>query len=301
VPTLTERSAALIFVFEFSAHFPSLFSRRREHSLITLKESILMIIRRSLVLRTAQAFLVTFGFGLSAVQAEFENLYTKGHADIAIHFEPGATELELGYELGSNAVINGVPVGVTTEVAANYLTAIVPNAPYARFDGGVAGLPGTFGSDTFWFISQPNPGAGPEVPWIGIGAEEIETGVFVGDTLGFRLKSVVAAPAGSEFIIYRSSLGVFDVSIDTQNLATYNALSVPAGGHRHFYFGFSEPGEYRLEFEASGTLIGGDAVTGSAVYAFTVVPEPSAWVSMSMALVSIGFARRYRKMRAAQV
>lgn len=255
-----------------------------------------MSLSRKLMSLAVGALFVHAGFGLAPVRADFENLFTQGHADIAVHYE-GGTELELGYELGSNAVINGVPVGATTEVGADYLTAVIPNASFSRFDGGVAGLPGVFGSNTFWYVSQPNPGA-VAAPWIGIGAEEISTGIFVGETIGMSLKSVVSAPQDGEFIIYRTRIGGFDVFIDTQNLGATNSLSVPVASHRHFYFGFSQPGTYLLEFEAVGNLIGGGQATGSAVYAFNVVPEPSAWMSMSIALVSIGFARRYRRRHA---
>lgn len=251
-----------------------------------------------MILRNAFANLFAFAAlavssSFASARADFENLWTRGHGDISVHYE-GADELHLGYELGSNAVINGVAIGATTEVDANYLTAIVPNAPYSRFDGGVAGLPGTFGSNTFWYISQSNPGP-VDVPFLGIGAEEIESGIFVNDALGMRLKSVVDSPAGSEFIVYRSTILGNDIFIDTQNLGVANQVNLIAGSHGHYFLGFSEPGTYLLEFEAYGDLVGGGTATGSAVYAFNVVPEPAAWVSMSMALVSIGIARRYRK------
>lgn len=236
---------------------------------------------------------VTIG-GFGAAKADFENLWTAGHGDISIHYDPANNDMELGYHLGSTAVINGSPLGAETEVNASYLTAIVPNESFSKISGGAAGLPGAFGSQTFWYIPQTNPGINP-VPFAGIGAEEVPQGIFVNNSIGFSLKSIVDSPADSQFIVYRNSISGPETFIDTQNLGTSNFLSVPASSHRHFNFGFSEPGTYLLEFEAVGTLVGGGTASASAVYAFTVVPEPAAWISMSMALISIGAARQWRK------
>lgn len=257
-----------------------------------------MQLRYNIIRHILAVVALTAVSGFSAANAAYENLWTQGHGDMAIHYDLANNFLGLGYELGDNAVINGAPLGVTTEVEADYLTAIVPDAPFARKDGGVAGLPGVFASNTFWNIPQTNPGSNP-VPFLGIGAEEIQPGIFLQDQLSLSLKSVVQAPAGAEFIIYRTGLGTPTTYIDTQSLGTTNLITVNAGSHGHYNFGFSIPGAYLLEFEAMGTLIGGGTATGSAVYAFNVVPEPASWVSMSLALVSIGAARRWKKRKTA--
>ena len=253
-----------------------------------------MQLRNSILRAVLASLICTAVSGFSAANAAYENLWTQGHGDMAIHYDLANNFLGLGYELGDNAVINGVTLGVTTEVEADYLTAIVPDAPFARKDGGVAGLPGVFASNTFWNIPQTNPGSNP-VPFLGIGAEEIPSGIFLQDQLSFSLKSVVQAPAGGQFIIYRTGIGAPTTFIDTQSLGTTNLITVNAGSHGHYNFGFSVPGAYLLEFEAMGTLIGGGTASGSSVYAFNVVPEPASWVSMSTALVSIAAARRWRK------
>lgn len=250
-----------------------------------------LFVRRLLVAVTAAVF-----GGISPAQAAYENLWTAGHGDMDIHYDFANNTLGLGYHLDDNAVINGVPIGVEMEAEADYLTVIVPNAPFARKDGGVAGLPGVFGNQTFWNLPQSNPGVDP-VPFVGIGAEEIQPGIFLQDQIALSLKSVVQSPANGQFIVYRTGLGAPTTFIDTQNLGTTNLITVNAGSHSHYNFGFSQPGTYLLEFQAMGTLIGGGTSSGTAVYAFNVVPEPAAWVSMSMALVSIGAARRWRKFR----
>ncbi len=250
-----------------------------------------LFIRRLLIAVTA----VAFG-GFSPADAAYDKLWTAGHGDMDIHYDFANNTLGLGYHLHDNAVIDGAPIGVDMEVEADYLTVIVPNAPFARKEGGVAGLPGVFGNQSFFNLPQANPGTDP-VPFLGIGAEEIQPGIFLQDQIALSLKSVVQAPANAQFIIYRTGIGAPTTFIDTQNLGATNLLNVNAGSHSHYNFGFSQPGTYLLEFQAVGTLIGGGTARGTATYAFNVVPEPAAWVSMSMALVSIGAARRWRKFR----
>lgn len=238
---------------------------------------------------------VTLG-SFSSTQAAYDHLWTAGHGDMDIHYDFANNTLGLGYHLDDNAVINGVPLGVGGEFEADYLTVIVPNEPFAKREGGLAGLPGVFSSQTFWNLPQTNPGADP-IPFMGIGAEEIQPGIFLQDQIALSLKSVVQAPANGEFIAYRTGIGAPTTFIDTQNLGTTNLITLNTGSHGHYNFGFSVPGAYLLEFEAMGTLIGGGSASGSAVYAFNVVPEPASWVSMSLALVSIGATRRWRKVR----
>jgi surface-anchored protein len=250
-----------------------------------------LFVRRLLVAVTAAVF-----GGFSPAQAAYENLWTAGHGDLDIHYDLANNSLGLGYHLDDNAVINGVPLGVSGEFEADYLTVVVPNAPFAQRIGGLAGLPGVFSNQTFWNIPQSNPGVNP-VPFMGIGAEEIQPGIFLNNQIALSLKSVVMAPANGQFIAYRTGVGAPTTFIDTQNLGTTNLITVNAGAHGHYNLGFSQPGSYLLEFEAMGTLIGGGTSSGTAIYAFNVVPEPAAWVSMSMALVSIGAARRWRKFR----
>jgi len=232
--------------------------------------------------------------GSPARSADFENLWTQGHGDLSIHYSAG--DLLLGYELDDNAVINGVPIGVITEEEATFLTAVIPNASYSRFDAGQSGLPGVFENQTFWYIPQTAPGDDDAVPFLGIGAEEVATGLFVNDLIDFTLKSIVSSPANSEFIIYRSGLGGSKtVYVDTQNLGSSNLVPVTAGVHGHYTFGFSQPGTYLLEFEVSGNLEGGGTASGSAVYSFSVVPEPSSWLLAATAVPAACIVTRYRK------
>jgi len=247
---------------------------------------------RQLVIVFAAAVLA----GFPTANAAYENLWTAGHGDLDIHYDQANNSLGLGYHLDTSAVINGVSIGVAGEAEADYLTLVVPNAPYARRESGIAGLPGVFANQPFWYLSQTNPDPNP-VPFLGIGTEEIQSGIFFQDIVTLSLTSVVQAPANGQFLLYRTGLGSPTTFIDTQNLGSTNLLNLNTGTHNHFNFGFSQPGTYLLEFVASGTLVGGGTSSGSAIYAINVVPEPAAWLSMSLAIVTIGAARRWRQFR----
>lgn len=123
-----------------------------------------------------------------------------------------------------------------------------------------------------------------QVPWMGIGFEEIVAAVanneipgFVGDTFTISLQ-VNSAPTGAEFRMWQDD--GFGGAIDFINTAT-NKLSFdidPFNGedHIHVNWGFTHEGVYDLEFGITGTPIGGSEESASGVYSFQVVPEPSA-------------------------
>ena len=71
-----------------------------------------------------------------------------------------------------------------------------------------------------------------------------------------------------------------------------DSTTLPTGGHAHFNFSFSAPGQYDIEFKVDG-LDGGLPVTQTATYTFDVVPEPtSALLLATGALALIGRRRR---------
>ena len=52
-------------------------------------------------------------------------------------------------------------------------------------------------------------------------------------------------------------------------------MTVAAGSHAHFNYGFTAPGSYTVQFEASALLPDGTPTSSGPVsYQFEVVPEP---------------------------
>ena len=87
------------------------------------------------------------------------------------------------------------------------------------------------------------------------------------------------------------------------NLLTANDIFVlPTGGHTHVNWAFSAPGTYTVSFEASGTLVDGNAfvTSGPVGYTFQVVPEPSTWALLGVSFAGFILWQRRRRHTAAQ-
>lgn len=139
----------------------------------------------------------------------------------------------------------------------------------------------------------------PSLLYLGVGAEEIGTNIFVGDLLSLSLFSVTGP---GHFAMYQvDGFGVPTAFFNTRDGITgADVLSLSAQGHDHYNFAFSEPGTYTVTLQASGTLIAGSEFTSSAPvdYTFVVVPEPSTYALFAggaVALATWNIRRRMRK------
>ena len=144
---------------------------------------------------------------------------------------------------------------------------------------------GSAGSD-IWTLPQAE---NPSLLFLGLAAEEIGIGIFVGDTVRMTLKSI-SGPG--EFSAYLTdSFGEpSTVAFNTRDgVNSSDRFDVPTGGHQDFNWAFSAAGTYTLNFEASGTLVAGNTpvASGNIPYTFEVqpVPEPG-----TIALLTIGAA-----------
>ena len=85
---------------------------------------------------------------------------------------------------------------------------------------------------------------------------------------------------------------------DGQTNFTGDSFSVSANGHTHRTVFFTEPGLYQVGIQAAG-LNGGTSVSGSAVYSFQVVPEPSSLALAGLGAAALAVAARRRCRRRA--
>lgn len=72
------------------------------------------------------------------------------------------------------------------------------------------------------------------------------------------------------------------------------SVSLAAGSHTHFNWGFSTPGIYELEFAISGTHVDDGLQSASAVYTFEIIPEPSAALLGAIGALGLLSHRRRR-------
>jgi surface-anchored protein len=149
---------------------------------------------------------------------------------------------------------------------------------------------GTTGSEV-WTLPKVED---PLLLFLGFGAEEIGSGVFVGDTLNIALKNITGpghlavydTDAFGDPIVWMNSRDGFD-SADSR--------AVPAGLHQDLNWAFSAPGDYSVFFEASGiSTANGATASGDAEYRFHVqaVPEPGTLALFGVAAAVLTFLRR---------
>jgi surface-anchored protein len=199
-------------------------------------------------------------------------LYTSGHADLGIGFKDGAFDIHIHSE---GATIGGVeyddeefePEDVIIFVSPATLESRSANfLPVLNFDpiGVGAGA-------SFYKLPQTNAEATSEsVPFLGIATEEIEPGVFVGNTITVSIDSVVGP---GFFSIYQDVFPGPNFFAASSN-GLPDSFTFATGIHDHFNYAFTAPGIYEVTLRATGTLVGGGVVSGTGTYTFAVVvPE----------------------------
>jgi surface-anchored protein len=212
--------------------------------------------------------------GLCSAAALHLNAQTwlwSGHADVGVNYKSGAWDLHVHHdELGEFDPAD-VILGVDIVAASNS----VPAGPQWSF----LGNPG----DPVWILPQTFNSA---LLFLGLGAEELASGIFAGDQVTLTLKAVNGP---GNFALYQT--GMFGSPTVLMNsgdgITAADAITLTAGSHQHANWAFTAPGLYGIILEASGTLVGGGGFTssGDVTYWFevAVVPEPG-----SLALLLLG-------------
>jgi surface-anchored protein len=247
------------------------------------------------MIRTATSLLVlTFMFGgVSPVKAQTPE-YTSGHADIG--FGDEAT-IEPHVHAHGGAVVDGTPLGADAEYAPGGVVIVVPDSTRtSRAAGGAWDPIGVNAGEDYWYLPASGTVADNlNAPFLGLGTEHIDSGVFDGDVLSMTL-TAMNGPTGGEFSLWYESGGPqFEMSTADGISSADQVTDFAVGAHDHRAWGFTKPGDYSLTFEISGTQ-SSVPVTESGAFQFTVVPEPSAFLLLGIggffALVS---GRRRRR------
>jgi surface-anchored protein len=201
----------------------------------------------------AVAVLALAGVSLPADAAPKVNL-DQGHVDvIGIAFEDGAFNLHIhdeehGVEYAPSEVDLVAKPG--SEIA-------VPNDPQYRF----LGTPGS----RAWVLPQVQD---PDLLWPGIGAEEIQPGVFKDDALKVDVVGVTGPADLSVFTT--DAFGTPTVLVDSGN-GLPDRINTSAGGHLHANWAFEAAGTYKVKVKVCGTLAAtGKSVSAIATYTFKV-------------------------------
>lgn len=201
----------------------------------------------------AVAVLALSGLALPA-DATQKVVLDQGHVDVVgIAFEDGAFNLhvhdeEHGVEYAPSEVSLVAKPG--SEIA-------VPDDPQYSFLG-------TAGARA-WVLPQVQD---PELLWAGIGAEEIEPGVFKDDALKL---DVIGVTGPADLSIFTTdAFGAPTVLVDSGN-GLPDRINTSAGAHLHANWAFEAAGTYKVKVKVCGTLAAtGQQVSGVATYTFQV-------------------------------
>jgi len=178
---------------------------------------------------------------------------SSGHVDVLdVDYSGGALVLSVGDDTGATSVERD-PADVTFRVPAAARVTGIPATPAWSFLG-------TGG--TAWILPQTST---PGLLWAGWNTAEVPAGVFVGDTVTFRL-TAVSGPAG--FSVYTASGGTPTVLFDSGD-GLPDSLAVPRLTHSHVNWGFDAAGTYTVTFSVTGVLAATGATISSGSRQFT--------------------------------
>lgn len=216
----------------------------------------------------------------SALHAQ--TVLRSGHMDLGVAYEAGALELHIHVEDPPPDGIEYGPGEAVVELGLAAQTTVPANPQFAFL-----GAPG----DPLYLL----PAAlNPALPFLGLAAEEVGTGLFQGNVLTLTLAGAVGP---GEFALFTvDAFGSPSVRMNTRDGVTAaDHITLLAGSHSHANWAFSAPGDYDLTFVASGTLEGGTSVSSEpATFRFTVVPEPSPAALAALGGLSWWLGRRRR-------
>jgi surface-anchored protein len=213
-------------------------------------------------------------------------IYSLGHADFGIGYHAG--HFELHHHIHEGATVNGSAILGDAEFAPGDLTVRVPFITESRPAGSEYNFLGVSAGIPVWTL--------PEVedvskPFYGLGSEELDAADFDGD-LTFQLLSVVSAPAGGHFSLWRDNGGSPLVRFATSDGVTgSDSFQLTPGGHDHYNWSFTQPGLYELSFRVSGTHGIDGFGLDTQTFSFEVAPEPSKALFAGVGLCFLLFRR----------
>ncbi|MEM8549196.1 MAG: choice-of-anchor M domain-containing protein [Verrucomicrobiota bacterium] len=213
---------------------------------------------------------------------------TAGHADLGLG---EGTELEPHIHVETGGAVGGVTETNLDgmEYEADEINILVPSSTFDyvmnTFNGRLAGTEwdpiGVSEGEGYWFLPQVDSGPGGAgalgAPFLGIGAEEVDTGVFDGDALTLTLIGA-NMPDGAHFSMWQDGPTPNFFMTTTDGFGPGDAFTlgdIALNDHEHVNWGFSHAGIYELTFQSSG-FVGGSLETAQETFTF-VVPEPSTY------------------------
>lgn len=223
--------------------------------------------------------LLAVAISTSAAQAA---LYTDGHADFGAAYEDGAFNFHFH---GEGATVDGIERD-DEEFAISEITVVASTASMVILPVAFAGLGSSVG-DTVWVLPEVQ---NPALPFLGLATEELSASSW--GNITFTLGSVISPSGSGNFALWQSgSFGETLLRMSTADPGLDQVIMQP-GAHSHYNWGFTEAGNWQVEFTVSGNHAVDGFVSSTQTLNFQVIPEPSAVVLGGMGLLAAVSRRR---------
>lgn len=222
-----------------------------------------------------RTLIIIASLAVAGSASAFDTILSTGHADIAVGYSNGSWDLHVHDDLEEYH-----PEDVLLQVLNDGQT----NRP----GGSQWDFMGVGAGSTIWVLPQT---FNPNLLYLGIVAEEIDSGIFDNNEVFWNLKSL-SGPG--HFSVWQSdTFGNPLVRMaSSDGFSSADRFTVPVGGHQHTNFGFTAEGFYEVGLSVGGFIGGNWVESDIETYNFQVVPEPA-----TMAAVGLGVAALMRRRR----
>ncbi len=190
----------------------------------------------------------------------FAAIISDGHVDIGVAFADDAWDLHVHDEENETEY---EPSEALLHVGLAALTTRTGDAQLPAYD-----FLGVAPDESIFILPETE---NPELPFLGLGTEELAAGLFQNDTVILQLFSV-AGPG--HFSMWQSGLTPDQPSLfmaTSDGIDGTDRVTLSAESHKHTNFAFSEKGIYEITFMASGITANGATTSSEPVtYYFRV-------------------------------
>jgi surface-anchored protein len=193
--------------------------------------------------------------------------YLAGHGDLDIGVDD-SNQLDLHVHVHAGGIVNGNALTEDTPFDPDQAIIVgTQDAKILRPAGATWNSTGVDANAPLWVLPQE---AKANLPMFGLATEDIDPGIFVGDTVTLTLRHLKGP--GDFSLWANDAFGQQQFLFSTHDKLLSTTL--PVGLHAHNNWGFSRPGTYTLVFEVTGNLVVGGSTRALALYTFLISEKP---------------------------